>query len=167
GLSYAIVRPTVLFGLEDVLINNIAWLLRRFPIFAIPGTGEYRLQPVHVADVALLAVQASEDKNNLTIDAVGPETYSFEALVKAVKKAIGSRTRLIRLAPSLCYAFTAAIDPFVRDIIVTRDEIKKLMLDNLVSYEPPMGKTRFSSWLMENADRIGRDYASELKRHFH
>lgn len=46
GLSYAIIRPTVIFGPEDVLINNIAWLLRRFPVFAVPGAGDCRLQPV-------------------------------------------------------------------------------------------------------------------------
>src|SRR5262249_37427495 len=41
GISYAIVRPTVVFGREDILINNIAWLLRRLPLFVIPGDGSY------------------------------------------------------------------------------------------------------------------------------
>ncbi len=44
GISYAILRPAVLFGKEDILINNIAWTLRRFPVFALFGDGRYRLQ---------------------------------------------------------------------------------------------------------------------------
>ena len=46
GMSYAILRPTVLFGKEDILINNIAWLLRRLPVFGLPGDGSYKLSPV-------------------------------------------------------------------------------------------------------------------------
>jgi uncharacterized protein YbjT (DUF2867 family) len=57
GISYAILRPTVLVGDEDILINNIAFLLRRFPFFALPGEGAYKLQPVYVDDLAQLAVE--------------------------------------------------------------------------------------------------------------
>src|SRR5882672_8553534 len=60
GLSYAILRPTVLYGAkgaEDVLINNIAWLLRRFPFFGQIGDGQYKIQPVFVDDLAELAVE--------------------------------------------------------------------------------------------------------------
>ena len=73
GLSYAIVRPSVIFGGEDILINNIAWLLRRFPVFAVPGSGDYRLQPVCVEDVAEIAVDAACDEGSVALDAVGPE----------------------------------------------------------------------------------------------
>ncbi len=73
GLSYAILRPTVNFGVEDILINNIAWFVRRFPVFAIPGSGQYRIQPIFAEDIADLAVSAARKKANLILDAVGPE----------------------------------------------------------------------------------------------
>ena len=54
GLSYAILRPTVIFGIEDILINNIAWFVRRFPFFGIPGNGRYGVRPIYVEDMARL-----------------------------------------------------------------------------------------------------------------
>lgn len=54
-LPYAIIRPTLVYGgEEEILVNNIAWLLRRFPVFALTGNGEYRLQPIVVEEVAAL-----------------------------------------------------------------------------------------------------------------
>src|SRR5918911_4454103 len=73
GLSYAIVRPTLIFGEGDVLINNIAWLLRHLPVFGIPGDGRYRLQPVHVKDHASILVTAGAESANLIVDSAGPE----------------------------------------------------------------------------------------------
>src|SRR5207245_7069009 len=84
GMSYAIVRPTLVYGEGDVLINNIAWVLRHFPVFAIPGEGAYRLQPVHVDDVASIAVTAGLAGENTTIDAAGPAIPSFVELVHMI-----------------------------------------------------------------------------------
>ena len=63
GLSYAIIRPTVIFGREDILINNIAWLLRHSPFFPLFGFGKYELQPIYVEDMADLVVQAVQEKD--------------------------------------------------------------------------------------------------------
>src|SRR4051812_23065529 len=52
GISYAILRPAILFGNDGVLINNIAWLLRHLPVFGVGGHGEYRIRPIHVDDLA-------------------------------------------------------------------------------------------------------------------
>lgn len=166
GLSYAILRPSVLFGDGSILFNNIAWFLRRFPFFAIPGRGDYRIQPVFVRDVAELAVELSRRKENVITDAVGPETYSFKELVYAIRDVINSRCRIVHLPPGLAYRLTGLINPIVGDVVITRDEIKELMQDYLVSYGPPACGTRFSKWLQENCCEIGVRYASELKRHF-
>lgn len=166
GLSYAIIRPTVLFGREDVLFNNIAWLLRRFPVFAIAGRGEYRIQPVFVEDVAKLAVGLAEENGNIISDAVGPETYSFEEIVYMIRQAVKSRARIIHLHPDITHLLTTIINPLIGDILITRDEIRELMRDRLVSCGQPTCKTRFSEWLKEHAENIGKEYASELKRHF-
>lgn len=166
GLHYAILRPTVIFGPEGILINNIVWLLRRFPVFAIPGNGEYRLQPVFVEDVAELAVRASQECADTVRDAVGPEIFSFNELVRVIARHIGKKARLIRVPPTAALAATNILGLFVRDRILTREEIDGLMAGLLVSGAPPTGQTRFSDWLSTHARRLGSSYASEVKRHY-
>ncbi len=165
-LSYAIIRPTVIFGKEDILINNIAWLLRRFPVFAIPGKGDYQLQPVFVEDMADLAVDAAGIDEDLIVDAVGPETYTFIDLVRLIRDCIGSKSRLIRLRPGIALFLAGLIGRIVNDVVLTRDEVAGLMAGVLVSKNPPVGKTSLSEWLAQNAATIGINYASELKRHY-
>ena len=166
GLSYAIIRPTVIYGPEDILINNIAWLLRRFPVFAIPGSGSYRIQPVSAEDNAALAVDAGEREDNLMLDAAGPEIYSYEALVRLIARAVGSHVRIVRLPPGLLWVFAWALGKTVNDVLLTREEIGALVDDLLVSHDRPTGKGRFSDWLQRHASSVGEQYASELGRHF-
>jgi uncharacterized protein YbjT (DUF2867 family) len=166
GLSYAIVRPTVAFGLEDVLINNIAWLLRTFPMFAVPGSGEYRLQPIFVEDLATVAVEAAKSPENLVLDAVGPEVYTFNELVQAIKKAIGGRAMMLHMNPRFAWMLSKIVGIITRDVTLTDDEVTGLMADLLISKEPPTGHTRLSEWLNQNADKVGARYASELARHY-
>ena len=99
GLSYAILRPTVLFGQEDILINNIAWMLRRFPVFGVFGDGSYRLQPIFVDDLAELAVEASASSENLVRDAIGPETFTYRELVSVIGAAVGHRRPIVSIPP--------------------------------------------------------------------
>ena len=166
GLSYAIVRPSLVFGREDILVNNISWALRRFPVFPIAGSGNYQMQPVYVDDVAEIAVSASREEGNREIDAIGPETYTFEDLVRLIADAVGSKARPMRLPPRLAFVLTGLVGYLVRDVVLTRDEIEGLMAGLLVSQGPPTGHKRFSEWLSESASRLGRSYASELDRHY-
>jgi NADH dehydrogenase len=166
GLSYAIVRPTVNFGFDDVLINNIAWLLRRFPFFAVAGSGDYRVQPVFIEDVAEIAVRAAERRHNVTLDAVGPEVFTFAELVRLIRNSIGSRAHIVSLSPRSTLLLAKLASYLVRDVLLMRDELDGLMANLLVSKEPPLGKTRFTDWLKHSAGALGRQYASELNRHF-
>ncbi|MGA2284710.1 MAG: NAD(P)H-binding protein [Dehalococcoidia bacterium] len=165
-LSYAIVRPTVIFGKEDILINNIAWLLRRFPVFTVLGSGEYRLQPVYVEDMADMAVAAAERDGNETFDAVGPETFTFDALVRLIRERIGSRARIVHIPPGPALRLSRVVGLLVRDVVLTQEEVVGLMAGLLVSSAPPTGRTRLSDWLGENAAVVGARYASELERHY-
>ena len=165
-LSYAIIRPTVIFGPEDILINNIAWFLRRFPLLAIFGSGDYRVQPVFVEDVAEIAVSAAHQNENIIIDAVGPEIYTFDELVRFIANRIHSRAKIIHLRPALALFLSKLVGYMVSDVVLTRDEVKGLMLNLLVSQNPPTGQTRLSDWLSKNADSLGAKYASELSRHY-
>ena len=165
GLSYAIIRPTVIFGAEDILINNIAWFLRKFPIFPVAGSGAYRLQPVYVEDVAYLAVRAGQDTADTVADAVGPETFTFHDVVRLIGEAVGSHSRIVHVHPGVLRFLAGLMDYIVRDVVLTRDEMEGLMAGLLVSDDPPTGQTRLSRWLEQNRHGLGKGYSSELQRH--
>ena len=166
GLSYALIRPAVIFGMEDILINNIAWLLRRFPMFAVPGTGDYQIQPIFVEDMAELAVAAGQKDENVIVDAIGPEVYTFDALVRLLAKTVRSRVWIIHLPPGLALFLSQLIGYLIGDVVLTQEEVDGLLANLLVSSSPPTGRTRLSEWLAQNADSVGTRYASELKKHY-
>jgi uncharacterized protein YbjT (DUF2867 family) len=165
-MSHAIVRPALVFGGEDVLANNIAWALRRFPVFPMFGPGDYPVQPVFVEDLAEIAVAAGRESRDMAVDAVGPETLTFEGLVRLIADMTGSPARIVHVRPGLAFALTTLVGWLVRDVVLTRDEIEGLMAGLLVSDAPPTGATGFSGWLAENGGTLGRRYASELDRHY-
>jgi uncharacterized protein YbjT (DUF2867 family) len=164
GLSYAILRPAVLFGKEDILINNIAWTLRRLPIFGVFGDGSYRLQPIYVDDLAALAVEQGQGTQERLIDAIGPETFTYRELVTTIGQLIGRRRPVISMPPSFGYAAGWLIGRWMGDVLITRDEIDGLMQGLLYTTSPPAGSTRLTDWMQEHRDMLGRDYASELRR---
>lgn len=166
GLPHSIIRPTVIFGREDILINNIAWFLRHFPIFPIAGDGNYPLQPVFVDDVARLAVDSASEEVNTELDAVGPETFTFEELVRVIRRTTGGRARLLHLPPPLVHASARLMSAVLRDVVLTREEIGGLMSGHLVSSNPPTGATRLTGWLHDHRHTLGQHYASELARHY-
>lgn len=166
GVPYSIVRPTLVFGKEDILVNNIGWLIRKFPVFPIFGSGNYKVQPVFVEDLARIAVISAREPGNVILDAIGPETFSFEDLVKLIAAKIKPGVRLVHISPSLGILLGRLIGFGLGDVILTRDELKGLMDELLTSSQIPNGTTRFSDWLETNGDQLGRKYSSEIKRHF-
>jgi len=166
GLAWAVVRPTLIFGQGDILLNNIAWLLRRMPVFLVPGHGAYRLQPVAGEDVADIAVWAAGQPENVTVDAAGPDTMSYADLVDAIAIAIHHTRRIVFTPPGLTVLAARALGRTVNDVILTRQELEGLMAELLVSKEPPRGGSRIDDWLLQSSDTLGTKYASELDRHF-
>jgi uncharacterized protein YbjT (DUF2867 family) len=164
GLSYAILRPALIYGPEDILLNNIAWMLRRFPLFTIPGSGDYQVQPIFVEDLARLAIEASERHDNYVIDAVGPETYTFNGLVEILRRAIRSNAFIVHVPPFAARLIASAIGRVAGDVTLTRDEVKGLMAGLLVSRERPSAPDRLSVWVHQNAAELGAHYASEITR---
>jgi NADH dehydrogenase len=165
-LSHAIICPTVIYSAEDVLINNIAWIVRRFPVFGVPGKGDYGLQPIFVDDMVDLMVEAGSRAEHMHVDAVGPEIFAFEELVRLVARKMNRGVTILRLPPGLALLASQMIGLVVNDVVLTREEVDGLMAGLLVSKRPPTGKTKLSEWLSQNADRAGVRYASELGRHF-
>jgi NADH dehydrogenase len=165
-IPHAIIRPTIVFGLGDILFNNIAWNLRHFPIFPVFGDGQYKIQPVAVQDVADLAVEAGSQQFNMTMDAAGPEIFTFNELLESIKQAIGSKTKLVHVPPAVAMTMSKAIGLALRDVVLTSDEARSLMANMLISHQTPTGKIPFTQWLTENRNTIGASYSSELKRHW-
>jgi uncharacterized protein YbjT (DUF2867 family) len=162
GPAYAIVRPTLVFGPRDILVNNIAWILRRFPVFVVPGDGRGRVQPVSAEDVAEIAVTTAAG----TVDAAGPEEYSFAELVRLVGAAIGCRRRLVHAPGRVALALGAVVGAARRDVVLTHEEVEGLQASLLVSHEPPLGRDSFREWLERTGASLGRAYVSELARNF-
>jgi uncharacterized protein YbjT (DUF2867 family) len=166
GPSYAILGPTVLFGGHDILINNIAWMLRRFPVFGIIGDGRYPIQPVAVEDLADLAVEAGAGSGKDKSDAVGPERYEFEALVRLVAGALGRPARLLHVGRRTGLLMASALGALTGDVVLTAEEVDGLTRGLLVSREPARGRRSFRQWLDGQAGSIGREYRNEVRRHF-
>ncbi|MCC6681849.1 MAG: NAD(P)H-binding protein [Phycisphaeraceae bacterium] len=164
GLSYSILRPAVLFGREDILVNNIAWALRRFPVFGIFGKGDYRIRPIHVADLAALAIAESRLSENRTVDAVGPESFTFRELVEKIGQIIGKKRLLLPTPPSLAYAVAWGTGLVLRDVMLTKEEIAGLMAGLLDTTTPATGPTKLTEWAQQNAHVLGVRYASEMAR---
>jgi uncharacterized protein YbjT (DUF2867 family) len=166
GIPHAIVRPTVMFGRGDVFINNMAWLLRRFPMFPIPGSGEYCLQPVHVDDVADLCVKVSGVEHDVLVDAARPETFTFRGLLETIKQATGNSCRLAHASPAVALGLSRIVGRLLGDVLLTRDELDGLMRELIVSNADVQCPTSLTAWLHEHASCVGRRYASEIARNY-
>jgi NADH dehydrogenase len=144
GISYCILRPTVLFGREDVLINNIAWTLRHLPVVGVFGRGDYKLQPIYVEDLASAASLKATEQHNEIINAIGPETFTYRQLVEMIRAKLGLRTPIVGVPPLAGYAGGRLLGLFVD--------------------AGPLGNTRLTDWVAEHKDSLGRHYTSELAR---
>ena len=164
GISYCILRPAVLFGKEDVLINNIAWSLRHMPVFGVFGAGDYRLQPIYVDDLAAAAVEKAAGSRNEIINAIGPETLTYRELVELVRKKLGLKRLVLNVPPEPGYWACRLFGLLVRDVIITRQEIRGLMEGRLYVDAPPLGTTKLSEWIQSRKDTLGRHYTSEMAR---
>lgn len=164
GISYAILRPALIFGKEGILINNIAWLLRKFPLFAIFGDGKYRIQPIYVEDLAEIAVEMGKRNENCIVDTIGPETFTFKEMVEKIGEIIGKKRPIISVPDSIGYLSAFIIGKFLGDVVITKEEIKALRAELLYTDSDPVGKTKFTDWAKGNSNLLGIKYFSELKR---
>jgi uncharacterized protein YbjT (DUF2867 family) len=167
GVPYSIVRPSLIFGGErEVLLNNITWVLRRMPVFPVPGDGAYEVQPVHVEDVARICTEAAHAQTDVTLDAAGPETMPFRELVSLIRRLSRAHALIVNVPPPVMRAAARALGLLVRDVVLSAEEIDGLVSGLLVSHQRPLGQIGLTSWLQDNATAIGTRYANELQRHF-
>ncbi|MGO8766025.1 MAG: NAD-dependent epimerase/dehydratase family protein [Limisphaerales bacterium] len=163
-VSWCILRPTVLFGKEDVLINNIAWTLRHLPVFGVYGKGDYAMQPIYVEDLALAAVEKAGQTQDEIVEAIGPETFTYRELVRMIANTLELKRAIIGVSPALGYWAGRMVGWLVRDVVITREEIQGLMENRLFVKAPALGKTRLTDWVAQNKNTLGRHYTSEMLR---
>ena len=165
-VPYAILRPAILFGGDGVLINNIAWLLRRLPIFGIGGDGNYHIRGIHIDDLARLCLQKAAESDDSVTDAVGPESPTFNELVAMIRDTIGEQSRIIHVPGALVPVLSSALGLALHDVLLTQDEFRAMANGLANSVAPSTGTIRLSAWLSESSDHLGVSYANELRRHF-
>ncbi len=166
GMEWAMVRPTLTFGPSDVLVNNMAWALRRLPVYGIPGLGRYPIQPVHVDDVARICIELADGPSEVVADAAGPDTLEYRDMVAAVRSAVGSRSLVVPMPAFAVLAAGRVLGRIVGDVVLTRDEVRELTSGFLTSRDPPRGRIRFGDWVAANGATLGRRWSSELARNF-
>lgn len=166
GISYSIIRPTLVFGKEDILVNNIAWTIRKFPFVPIFGSGDYKIQPVFVEDLASIAVDCANKDAPETLDAVGPETFTYKEMLRIMASALNRDVKFFHVWPNVGIFLGKIIGLFVNDVLLTKDELKGLMDNKLTSKQTPNAKTKFTEWIKANKGTVGERYTSELDRHF-
>jgi NADH dehydrogenase len=164
GLSYAILRPAVLFGREDILINNIAWMIRHLPVMGIFGDGKYKLRPIHVLDMAKLAVDEAEKSGNEIINAVGPESFTYDKLVDTLGQILGIKRLKIHVPAFMGLLAGQMLGYILKDTVITKEEMEGLMQGLLDVEGPSTGIVKLTDWANENKDILGTRYASELAR---
>jgi len=164
GISYAILRPTVIFGQEDILINNIAWMIRKFPRMGVFGDGKYRLQPIFVEDMAEIAVAEGKNTENKIIDAIGPETFTYRELVEIIAETIEVKRKIISVSDGFGYFVGKIVGLLKGDYVITKPEIEGLKSDLLFTNSKPAGKTKLTDWIKQNKSTLGVYYSNELKR---
>jgi NADH dehydrogenase len=173
GVPYAIARPAILFGASadrgaeaSILLNNIAWLLRHLPAFAIGGGGDYKIRPIHVDDLARLCVGLAARPDDVTVDAVGPDSVTFKEMVTAIRAATGSRSVVVPAPGWLVPPAAAVLGALLRDVLLTGEEYQAMAAGLADSRAPASGHVSLTKWIAEHGAELGRTYANELARHY-
>ncbi len=129
-----IMRPSLVFGPEDEFFNKFAGLTRLTPVLPLIGGGRTLFQPVYVGDVAHAVAAALEDPaaEAETYELGGPGIYSFQQLLAMMLDEI-RRPRLLVPVPFWAAAAEAWFLEFMPAPLLTRDQVRMLKADNVVS----------------------------------
>jgi len=155
GLSYRIVRPTMLFGAGDRLLGTMLRLMDRYPVFPMFGDGQYHVSPVAASDLArILRLEAAGDGSG-TIDVGGPERYRYCDLTDLMFSYLGKRPRYWHLSPRSSVALAQLVQDLGSSLLYSY-EVEWLLSDLLgpppfEGLDPPM--VRVEPYLQREALR--------------
>jgi len=99
-LSYAIVRPTMLFGPRDVLLTVMLRTIQRYHRFPMFGDGLYHVSPIATGDLAAILRREGERGARTNVMVGGPERWVYRDLTDAMFRALGRSPRYVRLSPA-------------------------------------------------------------------
>jgi uncharacterized protein YbjT (DUF2867 family) len=133
-----ILRPSVMFGPEDAFFNQLAAIARVMPVLPLFGTGEVRLQPAYVGDVAEAVARAlaSDAAKGKTFELGGPHTYSYRALLELLLQQTGRRRPLLPVPYGAWELIAAVMAPLPKRPI-SRDQVVLMKQDNVVAPDAP------------------------------
>jgi uncharacterized protein YbjT (DUF2867 family) len=156
GLSYAIVRPTLMFARDDVLLGVMLRTVRRYPFFPMFGDGAYRISPVAAADVARLIQTLALDPPNATVDVGGPAAYRYRDVTDRMFALVGKRPRYWHLSPRAGVRL-ATLSQSLGSSLLYAYEVEWLLSDTLAL--PPSPRV---DWPMRRVEPYLRDEAERL-----
>lgn len=134
GLDWTILKPSLQFGPGDGFFNIIAGLVRLSPgVVPVPGNGQSRFQPIHVADVARVVAASLADESTVggAFDLGGPRYWTYREITREVLSGMGKRRAIIPM-PVPLISLVARISELVRlPFPVATDQLRQLKLDNI------------------------------------
>jgi uncharacterized protein YbjT (DUF2867 family) len=134
-----LIRPSVMFGPDDAFLTTLVKMVRLLPVLPIFGSGETRLQPVYVEDVAEGVTRAMLNgpaPRPSCYEFGGPQIYTYEGLLRTVARTVGARPKLVPMPFALWHAI-ARIAEYVPGAPLTRDQIALMQNDNVASPHLP------------------------------
>lgn len=155
-VAHTIVRPALIFGGTSGMVEQLAMVLRRAPVFGVAGDGQYRVRPVHVDDVARLCATHIDGPDSVTLDAVGPDRPTFDELVRLVAAALGRRARIVHLPAGLVIAAGRLLGVVARQDLLTGDELRSTMEGLADTDGPSTGTVSLAAWLTEHGATLRR-----------
>jgi uncharacterized protein YbjT (DUF2867 family) len=140
GIDFTIFRPSLVYGPEDRVTNMMARMLRNLPVFAIPGTGRQRVQPILVDDLAACVARAvAGSGRNGVFDVGGPDAMTFEEMVRLIMELTGCQRPVVRV-PAMLMRLGGAMAEMAAVIlpqpVFSRDAVDFLVADNICDVAP-------------------------------
>ena len=135
-----ILRPSVVYSVDDNFTTNFMTLLNRLPIFPLYYGGNTKFTPIHCSDLTdVIQYVISKNVYSKIIECIGPETISFKELLERLLLLIDKKRILIPFPLSLAQ-FSARLFEMLPNPLLTRDQLKLLKYDNI-----PSGKYKTNS----------------------
>ena len=128
-----IIRPSIVYSVDDNFTTNFMTLLNRLPIFPLYYEGKTKFAPIHCSDLTDVIFNViSNNVNSKIIECVGPEIISFKEILEKLLNLIGKKRLLIPMPLPLAQ-FSARFFEIMPKPILTRDQLKLLKYDNVLS----------------------------------
>ena len=138
GLAWTIFRPSMIYGPHDISINVLAKLLRRSPFMPVFGSGNAKIQPVSIENVAKAFVAAIKNDETIgrTYDLCGPEAFTWNELYDKLMKLQGIRRVKLHLPLPIAMAEAAVLEKLLSNPPFNRDKVIMSQEDNAGDPKP-------------------------------